>query len=84
MFQAMGEQIHQILDVTIVYPGGAKNIWEFHCAAVNEVMVRVKSYPVEKDLLGDYFSDQEYRKRIQTWLNTLWEEKDEYIDRLRR
>ncbi|MBN2539173.1 MAG: acyltransferase [Deltaproteobacteria bacterium] len=84
VFQAMGEQIHQILDVTIAYPGGAKSIWDFHCAKVNEVTVRVKSYPVDKDLLGDYFSDQEYRKRVQTWLNTLWEEKDKQIEELHR
>ncbi len=82
VFQAMGEQIHQILDVTIVYPGGSKSFWRFHCARMNEVTVRVKSYHVDKGLLGDYLSDQEYRERIQTWLNMLWEEKDKQIDQL--
>lgn len=82
VFQAMCEQIHRILDVTIAYPGGAKTFWQFLCGKVNKITVTVKSYPVHKDLLGDYFNDQEYRERFQIWLNALWEEKDRQIERL--
>ena len=84
VFQAMGEQIHQILDVTIAYPGGVKSFWQFLCGKVNEVTVRVKSYPVNEELLGDYFNDHEYRERFQKWLNALWEEKDMQIEQLLR
>ena len=28
---AMGEHFHSLIDVTIVYPGGAPNFWEFVC-----------------------------------------------------
>jgi len=82
VFQVMGEQIYRILDVTIAYPGGAKSFWQFLCGKVSEVTVRVKSYPVHKDLLGDYFNDQQYRERIQAWLNARWEEKDGQLERL--
>jgi 1-acyl-sn-glycerol-3-phosphate acyltransferase len=80
VFQAMGEQIHRIVDVTIAYPGGAKTFWQFLCGKVSDITVRVKSFPVDKDLLGDYFNDLEYREQFQEWLNALWEEKDRQIE----
>ncbi|MBN2255694.1 MAG: acyltransferase [Deltaproteobacteria bacterium] len=82
VFQAMGEQIHRIVDVTIAYPGGAKTFWQFLCGKVSDITVRVKSFPVDKDLLGDYFNDLEYRERFQEWLNAMWEEKDRQIEML--
>jgi len=80
--QAMGDQIHQIIDVTIAYPGGAKGFWQFLCGKVYEIKVRVISYPLSSELLGDYFNDGEFRERFQEWLNTLWEEKDRQIEHL--
>jgi len=82
VFQAMGEQLHRIVDVTIAYPGGAKTFWQFVCGKVDEIKVRVRSYPLGSELLGDYFNDAEFRERFQLWLNSVWEEKDCQIERL--
>jgi 1-acyl-sn-glycerol-3-phosphate acyltransferase len=82
VFQAMGEQLHRILDVTIVYPNGVKTFWHFLCGRVNEISVRVRSLPIDKDLFGDYFNDAEFRERFQEWLNRLWVEKDRQIEPL--
>lgn len=82
VFQAMGEQLHSIVDVTIAYPEGAKSFWQFLCGRVGEIKVSVKSYPLSRELLGDYFNDSEYRERFHEWLNTLWEEKDRQIERM--
>jgi 1-acyl-sn-glycerol-3-phosphate acyltransferase len=79
---AMGEQIHSILDVTIVYPQGAQNFWGLLCGRVGEIKVRVEPLPVDGELLGDYFRDREFRKRFMTWLNTLWVEKDKRMEAL--
>jgi len=84
VFQAMGEQLHRIVDVTIAYPGGAKSFWQFLCGKVDEVKVRVRTYPLSGELLGDYFNDSDYRERFQQWLNELWEEKDRQIERMLR
>jgi 1-acyl-sn-glycerol-3-phosphate acyltransferase len=84
VFQAMGEQLHRIVDVTIAYPGGAKSFWQFLCGKVDEVKVRVRTYPLSGELLGDYFNDSEYRERFQKWLNELWAEKDRQIERMLR
>jgi len=82
VFHAMGEQIHRILDVTIAYPEGSVNFWSFLCGKVKKIQVRVKAYPLNKELLGDYFNDPEYRERFHQWLNGLWEEKDRQLENL--
>lgn len=76
---AMGRQIHQILDVTIVYPAGGTGFWRFLCGRISEVRVRVESLPVTEDLLGDYDGDAAYRQRFQAWLNLRWEAKDRLL-----
>jgi len=73
---AMGDQLHRMLNVTISYPKGVGNFWQFACGKVSEIKVRVESLPIGDELAGDYFQDKEYRKQFQEWLNGLWAEKD--------
>ena len=42
--------------------------------------VNVLNVPVE--IQGDYFSDDSFRGRFQTWLNGLWSDKDNRIHQL--
>jgi 1-acyl-sn-glycerol-3-phosphate acyltransferase len=79
---AMGDQIHNVLDVTIVYPNGGYSFWSFLCGKIDEIKVRVKTVPVNRDLVGDYANDLDFRHRFQGWLNRLWEEKDRCIKRM--
>ena len=79
---AMGEQIHWIVNVTIVYPQGAKGLWAFLCGEVPEIKVRVETLPVTPELRGDYFQDQAFRENFQGWLNRLWAEKVQLIQTL--
>ncbi len=77
---ALGEQIHHVLDVTIVYPQGGKSFWSFLCGRTNEIKVSVDTLPVNGDLIGDYAGDPVFRQNFQAWLNRLWEKKDQCID----
>jgi 1-acyl-sn-glycerol-3-phosphate acyltransferase len=79
---ALGEQIHQVLDVTIVYPDGVTNFWALLCGKIRKIKVRVRSLPVSSELLGDYVNDGHFRLGMQRWLNNLWEEKDRHIEEL--
>lgn len=79
---AMGEQMHRILDVTIVYPNGIKSFWSFLCGEIDEVRVYVKGLPVTGDLRGDYVRDADFRKWFHNWLNELWAEKDRCFSHL--
>jgi hypothetical protein len=76
----MGEQIHRVLDVTIVYPDGVSSFWAFLCGKIRKIQVRVRSLPVGPELLGDYANDGHYRLELQRWLNNMWEEKNRYLE----
>ena len=79
---SMGEQIHRVLDVTIVYPDGITNFWALLCGKIREIKVRVRSLPVSTELLGDYTSDGHYRAGLQFWLNNIWAEKNRDIEEM--
>ena len=77
---AMGERFQSLIDVTIVYPGGAPTFWQFLCGGTSRVVVRVQELPIPPDLrTGDYAEDPAFRLRFQSWLEAMWEEKDRQI-----
>jgi len=80
---AMGDQIQNILNVTIVYPGEKKSFWQFTCGHVNDIIVSVEVLPVYDYLIGDYFEDMQFRQTFQEYLNQLWAQKDEKITTLK-
>ena len=79
---SMGEQIHRVLDVTIVYPDGITNFWALLCGKIRKIKVRVRSLPVSAELLGDYTNDAHFRAGLQSWLNNIWAEKNRYIEEM--
>ena len=80
VLSSMGEQIQRVLDVTIVYPDGVSNFWALLCGKIQKIKIRVRSLPVDPQLLGDYANDGSFRLRMQHWLNSIWEEKNRYIE----
>lgn len=79
VMSAMGQQLHYILDVTIIYPQGRQSFWAFLCGRVNQIKVNIRKIPITEEILGDYTTDKAFRSRFQKWLNTLWEEKDRLL-----
>jgi 1-acyl-sn-glycerol-3-phosphate acyltransferase len=82
VLSAMGKQMRQMLDVTIAYPGRAKSFWQFLCGRIPEIRVRVASFPIDGDMIGDYFTDKKFRVRFQNRLNVIWEQKDILLSEL--
>lgn len=81
---ALGERIAQILDVTIVYPGGAPSFWEFLSGQCRDVHVEIASRPAPASLfeaLDELAPD--VREELRIWVDDLWLEKDRRIDELR-
>jgi hypothetical protein len=76
----MGRQLSSLLDVTIVYPEGAKSLWGLLSGRVHRVVVEVRSLAIPADLLeGDYETDLVFRRRVQAWVAAMWREKDNRI-----
>ena len=77
---AMGDKFQSILDVTIVYPQGAPNFWQFLCGDLKHVVVHVQTLPVPVHLLtADYANDPKVREAFSVWVKELWQNKDQKI-----
>lgn len=80
---SMGDYLHKIIDVTIVYPDGIPTFWKFISGGVRQIIVDFQIIPITEDLKGDYFNDPVYKEHFFTWINQLWHAKDERIKQLK-
>lgn len=74
--QAMGKQLSEIIDVTIVYPQGKKSLWQLLSGHIRHVKIYLRTIPITEALIGDYQNDKQFRVQFQHWLNDVWHEKD--------
>lgn len=80
---ALGEQLHSLLDVTIVYPEGSRGFWDFLCGRVRHVIIQIRQLEVPRDLFhGSYENDPVFRARFHAWIASLWQDKDRRIGEL--
>lgn len=82
VLNAMGDVLHSILDITIVYPDGVGGMHDMIAGRVGTVCVDIRERPLPQDMVGDYQGDPAYRERFQAWMNALWTEKDHRIEQL--
>ena len=80
---AMGELFTGILDVTIMYPDNPQRpMLNMLTGRLGRVILRVTVAPVQADIIGDYFNDEDFKQGFQTWLNARWTHKDTQINLL--
>ena len=79
----MGQQLHKVVDVTIHYPQQIPTFWHFLSGKVKNVYMHVNVKDITSDLIGDYSSDVEYKKKLHAWVNELWAEKQNTMNRLK-
>ncbi|MCO1333565.1 acyltransferase [Microbulbifer sp. OS29] len=79
----MGEQLNQLLNVTIVYPDGTPTFNDFLGGKLKQVIVRVEQIQLPSEFFtSDYTTDQEFRIEFNRWVNDLWTDKDMLIEDL--
>jgi 1-acyl-sn-glycerol-3-phosphate acyltransferase len=82
--EAMGEKFGAVLDVTIVYPQGTPDFWQFLQGRVPQVVVHVRTLPVPRLPEGESPDAEQARRALcQNWVNTLWANKDRVIEHIR-
>ncbi|TVS17843.1 MAG: acyltransferase [Gammaproteobacteria bacterium] len=82
---AMGDQLHGLVDTTILYPDGTPTFWQFLCGNGRTVKVDIEHSTLPVELTGgDYVRDETYRGRIQAWVDQLWRRKDARISTMMR
>ncbi len=84
---AMGQQLQNLLNVTIHYPNGTPSFWDFVSGKVKEVQVDVQVLSIqallESEHYGeDYFENAQQRVQFQRWLSQLWHQKDQQLSQL--
>ena len=85
VLNAMGGQLHHLIDVTIFYPAGTPSFWDFINGSVNKIKLHVDVKPLKglfpADIkVMDYFENPEQRARFQQWLNQQWQAKDQRLE----
>ena len=80
----MGELFTSVLDITIMYPDtqGSPMI-SMLSGRLNKVVMRINVHPVTDEIVGDYFNDDEFKQGFQSWLNSVWQNKDKLITHLK-
>jgi len=77
---AMGEKFGAVLDITLIYPDGTPDFWQFLQGRVARVVVQVRTLPVPRAhpaaAQGQALA---LRETCQQWVNQLWTEKDAQI-----
>jgi 1-acyl-sn-glycerol-3-phosphate acyltransferase len=82
VLDAMGDALHAMLDVTIVYPGGPHTMMDLIAGRIRDIRVHVRELPIGGELRGDYEQDAAFRERFQAAVNALWSDKDALIGRM--
>ena len=76
----MGDNLHKLIDVTIVYPDGTPTFWQFVKGECRSVKFVVSHYEIPKEVLVD--NDIERRSSLAGWIKTLWMQKDQQISEM--
>ena len=81
--KALGGEIRDLIDVTVFYPEGAPRFIDFWSGKTKTIIVKgqVRRIP-EGFSEGDYENDAVFREHFQTWVNQLWQEKDQELAKL--
>jgi 1-acyl-sn-glycerol-3-phosphate acyltransferase len=81
---AMGDRLDALIDVTIIYPGTtrAPTFWDLASGQLPEIVVRAERRDIPPDLLGrDFRKDRAFRGELESWVGSIWREKDELISK---
>jgi 1-acyl-sn-glycerol-3-phosphate acyltransferase len=83
VLSALGDKLNSLLDVTIVYPGGAVGFFDMMSGKMRKVIVEVRALTIPKELFaGNYEADPAFRAKFQEWIGQLWAAKDRRLGEL--
>ena len=76
--------INILVDYSVVYKSEKRGAWSFLKGDMKDVKVLVKKYDIPENLKNkNYSTDAEYRENFKNWIEAIWIEKDQEIERLK-
>lgn len=80
VLDAMGEQLHGLVNVTLYYPQGKPGLWDLLSGKIQRIVMRVEVLPIPEQFIGQsYDQNMQYRAQFQDWVNQLWQDKDQLL-----
>jgi len=77
------DALDYLIDVTIVYPHGTPDIWQFVSGQIKKISVRIQLREIDAGLRGVNFrEDANAKSQLKYWLNDIWVEKEQEISRI--
>jgi 1-acyl-sn-glycerol-3-phosphate acyltransferase len=76
------DALDSLIDVTITYPDGKPGVWQYISGQVKKISVNIQLRPIGENIRGRNFREDSVAKReLKTWVDGIWEEKEQYISR---
>lgn len=84
---SLGSKIDGILDMTVVYPDGVPEYTDLWQGKITRLGVDIRHLTMNDELLNalkdsKYDQDESVKNALFTWLDTVWQTKDERIDEM--
>ncbi len=74
------DALHNLIDVTIIYPDGTPTLWHFVSGQIRKISVHIQLRSIDAEIRGRNFREDGVAKsHLKTWLNDIWEEKERFI-----
>ena len=79
VLEAMGGNLHKMINITIHYPDGIPTFSHFLGGQIRQVNVHVEVSAIGDELVGNYVNDRPFKIKFQKWVNQLWLDKDQKL-----
>ncbi|MFC2993319.1 MULTISPECIES: acetyltransferase [Halomonas] len=77
----LGDRLGGILDVTLHYENPDPTFWGFLCGQEQGIVLVARRIEIPAWMLEGNYDDPDYKERFHSWLNALWQEKDDSLSR---
>tara|TARA_A100001035_G_scaffold109210_1_gene85516 strand:- start:875 stop:1759 length:885 start_codon:yes stop_codon:yes gene_type:complete len=69
-----------LIDITIIYESPKRSFWDYLCGRLKNIKIFVKKIKIPEEFLNEKLvEDTNQRSKFKTWINEIWEEKDDLI-----
>jgi 1-acyl-sn-glycerol-3-phosphate acyltransferase len=78
MLEGMGDELHGLVNATLIYPDGVPTFWDFLQGKCRRVIFDARYCPIP-ELEDKDSGDISYKASVARWVQRLWDEKDALI-----
>lgn len=78
MLEGMGDELHGLVNATLIYPDGVPTFWDFIQGKCRRVIFDARYCPIP-ELEDKDSGDISYKASVARWVQRLWDEKDALI-----